>query len=175
MEGSRPLIYRIDVNGESCTLDLRQNGTHAGWEYSLQGVTTLSGSASVVEIAPGTFSVLLRNRSFTVHLSRSGDGLEVSSGSETYFLSVLDPRDRLRGGKKAEASGVVNVRAHMPGKIIKLLVDAGQSVDAGQGLVVVEAMKMQNELKAPKGGLIKAINIDEGATVAAGESLVVIE
>jgi len=63
----------------------------------------------------------------------------------------------------------------MPGKIIKLLVDVGASVEAGQGLIVVEAMKMQNEVKAPKTGVVTKILTAAGATVAAGETLIVVE
>jgi biotin carboxyl carrier protein len=63
----------------------------------------------------------------------------------------------------------------MPGKIVRLLVAEGDSVEAGQGLLVVEAMKMQNEMKAPKAGCVVSLKAHEGATVAAGDVLATIE
>jgi biotin carboxyl carrier protein len=63
----------------------------------------------------------------------------------------------------------------MPGKVIKLLVEKGVNVQAGQGLIVVEAMKMQNEMKSPKDGMVSKINVAEGATVGAGQTLIVVE
>jgi biotin carboxyl carrier protein len=63
----------------------------------------------------------------------------------------------------------------MPGKVIKLLVESGSTVRAGQGLIVVEAMKMQNEMKSPKDGRVSKIHVEEGATVGAGQALIVVE
>jgi biotin carboxyl carrier protein len=63
----------------------------------------------------------------------------------------------------------------MPGKVVRVLVEAGQAVEAGQGVVVVEAMKMQNELKSPKAGAVAEVRVEPGATVNAGDVLVVIE
>jgi len=83
----------------------------------------------------------------------------------------------IRSNRRAKTSGdgPVEVRAQMPGKVIKVLVAPGDTVEAGQGLVVVEAMKMQNEMKAPKGGKVARLHAREGATVIAGEPLVVVE
>jgi biotin carboxyl carrier protein len=69
----------------------------------------------------------------------------------------------------------MELRALMPGKVIKLLVQAGAAVEPGQGLIVVEAMKMQNEMKSPKKGIVSRIHAVEGATVVAGEALIVVE
>jgi biotin carboxyl carrier protein len=63
----------------------------------------------------------------------------------------------------------------MPGKVIKLLAEKGTAVQAGQGLIVVEAMKMQNEMHSPKDGVVARIHVAEGATVAAGQTLIVVE
>ena len=77
--------------------------------------------------------------------------------------------------RRLPGDGPVEVRAQMPGKIIQVLVAPGDIVEAGQGLVVVEAMKMQNEMKAPKGGRVARVHAREGATVTAGEPLAVVE
>ena len=132
-------------------------------------------NTSIEEVMPGVFSVLLDNRSYQVHVAPHQEGLEVWVGLERYFLSLADPRDRPANSKNAGAAGPVELRAQMPGKIIKLLVEIGSAGSAGQGLIVVEAMKMQNEVKAPKGGSVKSINVAEGDTVSAGDSLLIVE
>jgi biotin carboxyl carrier protein len=93
-----------------------------------------------------------------------------------YEVTLIDPK-RLRGarGAGAEASGRAQVVASMPGKVVRVLVAEGASVEAGDGLVVVEAMKMQNELKSPKSGTVVELRAEAGATVNAGDVLVVVE
>ncbi|HEY9401479.1 MAG TPA: biotin/lipoyl-containing protein, partial [Pyrinomonadaceae bacterium] len=101
---------------------------------------------------------------------------EVQIGDEIFRVALFDPK-RLRGarGAGAEASGRAQVTASMPGKVVRVLVEAGAKVEAGDGLVVVEAMKMQNELKSPKGGVVVEVRAVAGATVNAGDVLVVVE
>ena len=91
-------------------------------------------------------------------------------------ITIVDPK-RLRsthstGGQDA---GAVQIVSPMPGKIVRVLVEVGAQVEAGAGVVVVEAMKMQNEMKSPKAGVIVSINAEAGATVNAGDVLAVIE
>ncbi len=164
---------RIEVDGEDYTLDLRRNGAQS--EYALKGVRESSGAASVVEVMPGVFSVLLGYRSITVSVTANGDNVEVWNGSRRHVISIADARDRSAKNKKRGAAGPMEIRAQMPGKVIKLLVHLGAAVQAGQGLVVVEAMKMQNEMKSPKDGIVSKIRAVEGATIAAGEALIVVE
>lgn len=164
---------RIEMDGEIYSLDLTRNGSDL--EYQLMGAENASGSASAIEVMPGIFSILLGRRSFQVHLVANGDGMEVWAGGERHFVSVADARDRSSGAKKASAAGPMEIRAQMPGKVIKLLVEPGARVQIGQGMIVVEAMKMQNEMKSPKDGVVSRIHASEGATVLAGEALLVIE
>ena len=171
--GIAPLKFRVEVNGEPLLLDLQPNGTHMA--YTLRGEYEQGGHASIEEVMPGVFSVLLNDRSMQVHVAPHPQGLEVWVGLERYFISLADSRDRAYNPHKAGHEGPIEVRAQMPGKIIKLLVDAGASVAVGQGLIVVEAMKMQNEVKAPKDGTLTRIHVTEGATVSAGDLLVTVE
>ncbi len=164
---------QVELDGKTCILDLQQNGTRA--EYVLRGVLDASGAASIAEITPGVFSILLGKRSFTVHVIQRGAQLEVWTRNRCYTISIADPRDPLGTGEKISAAGPVEIRAQMPGKVIKLLVTPGDRVEAGQGVIVIEAMKMQNEMKAPKDGIIGRVLVEEGGTVAAGETLVVVE
>src|SRR5258708_38860619 len=90
-------------------------------------------------------------------------------------IEVHDPR-KLRGrGSAVRDAGRQTVAAAMPGRVIRLLVAIGQAVEAGEGLIVVEAMKMQNEMKSPKAGKVLEIRTTAGAAVAAGDALIVIE
>ncbi|MGH9638966.1 MAG: biotin/lipoyl-containing protein [Bryobacteraceae bacterium] len=163
----------MDVDQEAYTLDLRPSGTN--YTYTLTGVSTVAASASVVEVMPGVFSVLLGARSFTVHVAPNGEELEVWTGCERRVISLGDTRDRAAQNKRATVTGPVEVRTQMPGKVIRLLVAPGDRVEVDQGVIVVEAMKMQNEMKSPKAGTVTRIDTREGATVAAGEALIAIE
>jgi biotin carboxyl carrier protein len=169
------LKLRVEVDSETYFLELDANGGRV--VYSVDPPLSSSASASIVETTPGVFSVLAGDRSFLVHVAPTAEGeLEVwTSGDERHRISLADPRDRSSGRAKISGDGPVEVRAHMPGKVIKVLVEAGTSVEAGQGLVVVEAMKMQNEMKAPKSGKVARVLAREGATVIAGEPLAVVD
>ena len=106
---------------------------------------------------------------------RSG-AVEVIVGAERYSVALTDPK-RLRSAAAAgaHAGGAAQIVAPMPGKIVRVLTAAGTEVEAGAGIVVVEAMKMQNEMKSPKAGRVVAVNVKEGATVNGGDVLAVIE
>ena len=165
--------FTIAVDDREYILDFEPNGEFA--RYRLKGDVELSGSASIKETAPSVFSVLLGSRSFTVHVAPNGSGLETWTGKDRRTIALSDSRDRSGRSKSAGATGPLQVKAQMPGKVMKLLVSAGEKVETGQGLVVVEAMKMQNEMKSRKTGTITRIAVREGATVAAGEILMVVE
>ena len=90
-------------------------------------------------------------------------------------VELEDPRRASRKSRGRRTDGPLQVAAPMPGKIVRLLVAPGDEVTAGQGLVVMEAMKMQNELKAARPGRIVSIPVHEGDTVSAGDVLAVIE
>lgn len=107
---------------------------------------------------------------------RSGDTMDVFVGTERFAVMFSDPK-RLRGSAEAggHGDGAARIIAPMPGKIVRVLVEIGAQIEAGAGVVVVEAMKMQNEMKSPKAGSVSAVNVEVGATVNGGDVLVVIE
>jgi biotin carboxyl carrier protein len=90
-------------------------------------------------------------------------------------VEIFDPRELRAKSSAAASHGRQNIAAPMPGKVVRLLVAVGEAVEPGQGLIVVEAMKMQNEMKSPKTGVVVEVKTTDGATVAAGEILIVIE
>jgi biotin carboxyl carrier protein len=106
----------------------------------------------------------------------SGGKVEVIVGAERHAITLIDPK-RLRSasGAGAHGDGAARITAPMPGKVVRLLVEAGQEVEAGHPIVVVEAMKMQNEMKSPKSGTVTSINAAVGATVNSGDLLAVVE
>jgi biotin carboxyl carrier protein len=128
-----------------------------------------------VEVAPNTYSILVNGRAFEAIVIPAAEGVLVRCAGREVHAIVSDPR-AWRGGRGTlfGAEGKQKVTAPMPGKVVRVLVSAGDTVEANQGLVVVEAMKMQNEIRAPKAGTIERIFISEGQAVAAGEALVTI-
>src|SRR5207302_7422045 len=106
----------------------------------------------------------------------SGATLEVTVGTNPYAVTLIDQK-RLRGADSAgtHADGAARIIAPMPGRVVRVLVEAGAEVEAGAGIVVVEAMKMQNELKSPKAGVVTALNVQVGSTVNGGDVLAIVE
>jgi biotin carboxyl carrier protein len=101
--------------------------------------------------------------------------VKLQTGTHEFSAEVIDPRawsGRRHGG--VEAEGRQQITAPMPGKVVRLLVKTGDHVEAGQGLLVVEAMKMQNEIRSPKSGTVEKVFASEGQAVNAGEALCII-
>lgn len=102
--------------------------------------------------------------------------LRTRAGAAEIDIRIADPR-RLRGAGPASehAGGSAEIKTAMPGKVVRILKSEGDSVSSGEGVVVVEAMKMQNELKSPKDGAVSTVRVVEGDTVAAGDILLIID
>jgi biotin carboxyl carrier protein len=171
------LKLRMEVGDEDFLLDYKAENGQTAFTLTAPhpAPETAVRHASIAEVQPGVYSVLLEGRSFTVQIDRSGDQFEAWSNGCRYVIGVADPRDRSPKGAWAGATGPIEIRAQMPGRVVKLLVEAGDSVEAGQGLIVVEAMKMQNETRSPKKGVVRRIHVAEGTAVAAGELLLIID
>jgi biotin carboxyl carrier protein len=146
----------------------------SGWRISLDGHLL---DADVAEVAPHTLSILLRGGVHEVRVAPGPNGtLQIQDGLHEFIADVIDPRawrSRRHGG--VEVEGRQQVVAPMPGKIVRVLVKAGERVEAGQGLVVVEAMKMQNEIRSPKGGVVERVLASEAQAVNAGDVLMWVE
>jgi len=124
---------------------------------------------------PCVYSILLDGRSYDAHIEETPAGLVVVIDGHRFEIQVLDPRRWKRKSAHGVGEGPQAVAAPMPGKVVRVLVAAGHAVEPGQGLVVVEAMKMQNELRASRAGRVLSVSASEGAKVAAGEILVTLE
>jgi biotin carboxyl carrier protein len=140
-----------------------------GWVITLDGQRV---DADVAEVAANTFSILLNGRAFEIRVMPRLDGsLQVQTSREEFLVELLDPRAWRGRHSAAEAEGRQQVVAPMPGKIVRVLVQEGELVEAGQALLVVEAMKMQNEIRSPKNGKVEGLRVKEGQPVNAGEIL----
>jgi biotin carboxyl carrier protein len=165
--------YEIQVDGTRRTLDIEANRA-GSFRAQLEGQPI---AIDAVETAPDTYSILLDGGAFEARVSDDGsdEGLLVRCAGADFRVRVRDPRS-WRGGRHGvlEAAGPQRVLAPMPGKVVRVLVAAGEQVEAGRGLVVVEAMKMQNEIRAPKSGRIERVLVVEGQAVRTQEPLLII-
>ena len=121
-------------------------------------------------------SVLVGGKSYEIKRERSLQGeLHMVIGSARYAVDVQDPRSlRTRRAIAGVDAGPQKLKAPMPGKIVRVLVAEKDEVKAGQGIIVMEAMKMQNEMKSPKDGIVEKILAAEGSAVNAGDTLAII-
>jgi biotin carboxyl carrier protein len=153
----------VVVNGRAGQLQLEPSR----FEYN-----GIAKDYSIEPSGPGVFSVLIDGRSYQATILAPGT---IQVNNNIYDVEIFDPRELRARSSSGASEGRQNIVAPMPGKVVRLLVSVGAAIEAGQGLIVVEAMKMQNEMKSPKTGIVAAIKTKDGATVAAGEILIVIE
>ena len=165
---------RATIGASSCDIEIRWDGKRV--------VAVIDGrrcEADVRELASGNFLLVSNSRVFDCRVegrAESGQPLEVLVGTERHTVIVTDPK-RLRGGAsdRGLADGAARIIAPMPGKVVRLLAAVGDEIQAGAGIAVVEAMKMQNEMKSPKAGKVAAVLVTVGATVNGGDVLAIIE
>jgi biotin carboxyl carrier protein len=163
-----------NIGDVQSVIDFRDEG-----ECVFAEVDGRSYQLEVQEVAPGRYTLLHEGLVFECRIEGtpdSGKTVDVFVGNRQVPIAIIDPK-RLRSATtaSAHADGAARIIAPMPGKVVRVLVEAGAQVEAGDGVVVVEAMKMQNEMKSPKAGLVSTLNAQVGATVNAGDVLAVIE
>jgi biotin carboxyl carrier protein len=163
---------QADIDGTNHDVCVRHEG-----ELVAAGVDGRSYDLEVHSSTAGDLLIRSGNEVFRCRVESNGKGgFSVELRGRSYSVYLVDPK-RLRGKQSvgAQAHGSAQVIAPMPGKVVRLLVELGAQVEAGAGIVVVEAMKMQNEMKAPKAGVVTLLNAVDGATVNAGDVLAEIE
>jgi biotin carboxyl carrier protein len=164
------MTYDIAIDGRNYRLDL--NRVNGSWSCRLDG-REIEVDAALAR--PDVLSLRIGNRAYEVKCERVGGDLHLWVGSARFAAEVRDPRS-LRGRVRAvDDHGSKKLTAPMPGKIVRVLVRQGDEVEAGSGVLVVEAMKMQNEIKSPKKGTIQKILVAEGVAVNAGDVLAIVE
>ena len=162
---------RVLLDGRILMLELEPEREICRFVVKEEGKPDRSGDASIRAAGDGVYSVLIDDRSFEVRLD---SGVAWNRG-RVMPLEVQDPRNIPQRSASGARSGPAQITSPMPGKVVRILKSPGDEVEAGEGVLVVEAMKMQNELKAPKAGRIASVSAAEGAAVKTGEILAVIE
>jgi biotin carboxyl carrier protein len=165
------MIYDVTIDGKTYRLELSR--AEGRWQCRLDGREV---EIDAVLTGHDTISVLMAGRSYEIKREVAASGTFLWIGSSSYSAEVRDPRSlRARKKKAGDESGPRKLVASMPGKVIRVLVSEKAEVEAGQGIVVMEAMKMQNEIKSPKKGIVQKLIAVEGATVNAGDVLAIVE
>jgi biotin carboxyl carrier protein len=161
---------KFEVAIGSRTARIEVNGTR--FRYQREDGDTIERDFSIAPLTPGSYSILIEGRSYRAIAASLN---EIVVNGRAFAVEVFDPREMHTRKSAGAGEGRQNIIAMMPGKVVRVLVAQGDAVEAGQGLIVVEAMKMQNEMKSPKAGRVVEVKTQADATVAAGEILMVIE
>ena len=187
----------LELDGTRRTVEVRPDGDR--WLVMLEGREIVASAAGVGDRwsllidgpadagddagPPVASGIDCTQRSYEISFeSRAQGELVVYVNGQAVPLSIVDPRaafmrraaDRT-GGRGAGAAGPTSIVAPMPGRVVRVLVEAGDDVGARQGLVVVEAMKMENELRAPRAGTVAGVRVTEGMSVEANAVLMILE
>jgi biotin carboxyl carrier protein len=163
----------IELNGRKHRLTIEPADEPGSYRFQLDG-QPYPADARLLEA--NVLSVLVEGKSYRVLFDPRPDGNAVVLGERRLSYRVADPRALgSRTNADANDTGARSIIASMPGRIVRVMVQAGDRIEAQQGLIVVEAMKMQNELKAPKAGTVTRIAVSVGTTVQAGQLLLIIE
>ncbi|SRR6266498_337564 len=166
------VIYEIELTPVASTSDTREKPA-TSWSCKLNG---REGLVDAVQIGPDTLSLLLEGKSIEVRREFSRERQQILLNGTSYEVVVRDPRS-LRSRKRTGSSdeGPQRLVSSMPGKVMRILAREGDQISAGQGIIVVEAMKMQNEIRSSKAGTLKKLLVREGRNVNAGEVLAIVE
>ncbi len=163
---------RLDLNGKTLSADFT-----AAAGFAVLTSKTAHHEAEFSEPQPNFFTVILNGKVYRCALEKLPTGAtEVIVNGQLIPVAIQDlKRLSHNAGAAGQAGGRAVLTSPMPGKVVRVLCAAGDEVAEGQGLVVVEAMKMQNEVQAPKAGKITDLKVTEGQTVNAGDVLAIVE
>ncbi len=160
----------VKIAGRTREVEAAREGGRLRWRLDGREV-----EVDAAEVETGAYSILVGGQAFEARVQAAPDGLRVEAGGENFAVEIVDPRAwQGRHGHTMEIAGRLQILAPMPGKIVRVLVKQGQAIAAGQGIAVVEAMKMQNEVRSRKTGTVEKLLAEEGKTVNAGEVLAVV-
>jgi acetyl/propionyl-CoA carboxylase alpha subunit len=166
------VILHIQIDGRTRRIELPQDLSGV-IECSIDGELK---QLDVQMLSPGVLSLVVDGHAYRCILDEGPAGRAVLLDGKRFPYALDDPRSlRSRRGAAADAGGPRPIKAPMPGRVVRILVSANDTVEAQQGILVIEAMKMQNEMKSPKAGNVVRIAVAVGDTVQAGQVLAVID
>jgi biotin carboxyl carrier protein len=167
------MIYNVTVDGTIFRLELDQDRGGEQWRCLLDGREI---PIDAVLVQPDVLSILIDGTAYQVRRERLASEWRIWVGEQSCAVEASDPRSlRSRKIRQDGSKGPRSLVAPMPGKVVRFLVAEKSPVEAGQGVVVVEAMKMQNEIKSPKKGIVLKLAVSKGAAVNAGDVLAIVE
>lgn len=183
IEDDEPRRYRVERQGFSFRVRRVDNagaeGDGAPGTLPAASALTANGDEPLVidwrRPEDGLYSLLVGHRSYEVFVDDEGDELAVHLLNRTFRVWAVDARRRRVMASSELVDGVVRITAPIPGRVTRVLAPPGSDVRQGDGVVVVEAMKMENELRAPRDGTVASIEVEEGQGVDGGALLAVIE
>ena len=164
------MLYDVSIDGKRYRLELSRS--NSGWSCRIEGREV---EVEAVLVRPDVLSLRVGNLAYEVKSERVANDLQLWVGDTRFVVEVRDPRSLRSRSRAADDRGPRKITAPMPGKVVRLLVHEGEDVEAGAGIAVVEAMKMQNEIKSPKKGTVQKLLVSEGAPVNAGDVLAIVE
>jgi len=164
------MLYDVTIDGENYRLELSH--AEGRWSCRLDGREL---EIDAVLARPDVLSLRIGNAAYEIKSERVANDLHLWVGSRRFAAEVHDPRSLRGRTRTGDDHGPRKVVAPMPGKVVRVLVRDGAEVEAGVGVAVVEAMKMQNEIKSPKKGIVQKVLVSEGAAVNAGDVLAIVE
>jgi biotin carboxyl carrier protein len=161
--------YVTLLNGRRYEIDIQKDGS-----------LLVNGEPRTVDfrtLAPSLYSVITDSQSYELAIEQTSEEIQVQLRGRLYSVNVLDERAQLlasRSGGIDTDSGEISIKSPMPGLIVAITVSEGQEIKSGQTIVILESMKMQNELKAPRDGVIQRISVTAGQTVEQNKLLITI-
>ena len=164
------MTYDVTIDGKNYRLEL--NRADGRWVCRLDGREI---EVDAVLARSDVLSLRIGNQAYEIKCERVGNEMHLWVGSKCYSVEIRDPRSLRGRTRQIDDHGPQKLTAPMPGKVVRVLVSQGAEVEAGAGVLVVEAMKMQNEIKSPKKGRVQKILVSEGAAVNAGDVLAIVE
>ncbi|MGD0367938.1 MAG: biotin/lipoyl-containing protein [Acidobacteriaceae bacterium] len=164
--------FSLEIDGQTRQVEIEPADLPGQWRIQVDGHEV---EADAHLVRPGVLSLLIAGQSHRVVLDMEHYEPALHLGAKRIPYRVDDPRSLRSRRRHGRTDGPVTLRASMPGRIVRLLVEKGDTVAAHQGILVIEAMKMQNEIKSPKDGRVAELRVAPGDTVAAGDTLAIIE
>jgi biotin carboxyl carrier protein len=168
------MAYIVTLDDQTYKIDVQELEEDHLYRISIDGVERVIDGR---QLSSHMYSLLIDRRSFTTDVTAKDDQYTVACDGNSIRLTLLDERRALRPGEGGDQTreGDKKIRAVMPGKVINVLVAVGDEVNKGHGLLVIEAMKMENEIRATASGTVKAVHVIPGQPIESGEMLVELE
>jgi biotin carboxyl carrier protein len=164
--------FSLEIDGQTRQVEIEPADLPGQWRIQVDGHEV---EADAHLLRPGVLSLLIAGQSHRVVLDMEHYEPALHLGAKRIPDRVDDPRSLRSRRRHGRADGPVTLKASMPGRIVRLLVAKGDTVLAHQGILVIEAMKMQNEIKSPREGRVTELRVSPGDTVASGDTLAIIE